>query len=64
MYSRNYLYIAFIYVFRLLTDEKITNMSELQNAIKKLHHNGPKTVAISSTDLSDKLTAIVSTTKG
>ncbi|KAG5317571.1 PDXK kinase, partial [Pseudoatta argentina] len=44
----------------LLTDEKITNMSELQNAIKKLHRNGPKTVAISSTDLSEKLTAVVS----
>ncbi|XP_011873022.1 PREDICTED: pyridoxal kinase [Vollenhovia emeryi] len=47
----------------LLTNEKVTNMSELQNAIKKLHQNGPKTVAVSSTELSDKLTAIVSTAK-
>lgn len=39
-------------------------MSELQNAIKKLHQKGPKTVAVSSTELSDKLTAIVSTAKG
>jgi len=47
----------------LLTGVKVTNMSELQNAIKKLHQNGPKTVAVSSTELSDKLTAIVSTAK-
>lgn len=47
----------------LLTDEKVTTINELQNAIKKLHHNGPKTVAVSSTDFSDKLTAVVSTTK-
>jgi len=39
-------------------------MNELQNAIKKLHRNGPKTVAISSTDLSEKLTAVVSAAKG
>ncbi|XP_024890907.1 pyridoxal kinase [Temnothorax curvispinosus] len=47
----------------LLTDEKVTNMNELQNAIKKLHQKGPKTVAVSSTELSDKLTAVVSTAK-
>jgi len=39
-------------------------MNELQNAIKKLHRNGPKTVAISSTDLNEKLTAVVSAAKG
>lgn len=58
------IYIAFIYVFRLLTDEKVTNISELQNAIKKLHQKGPKIVAVSSTELSDKLTAVVSNAKG
>lgn len=47
----------------LLTDEKVTNMSELQNVIKKLHRNGPKSVAVSSTELSGKLTAVVSTAK-
>ncbi|XP_011169541.2 pyridoxal kinase [Solenopsis invicta] len=47
----------------LLTDNKVTNMSELQNAIKNLHKIGPKTVAVSSTELSDKLTAVVSTAK-
>ncbi|XP_011634149.1 pyridoxal kinase [Pogonomyrmex barbatus] len=47
----------------LLTDEKITNMNELQNAIKKLHQAGPKIVAISSTELNDKLTTVVSTAK-
>ncbi|XP_072765049.1 pyridoxal kinase isoform X3 [Anoplolepis gracilipes] len=48
----------------LLTGEKITNMIELQDAIKKLHQIGPKTVAVSSTELNNKLTAVVSTEKG
>lgn len=39
-------------------------MSDLQNAVKKLHEIGPKTVAVSSTELGDKLTAIFSTIKG
>jgi len=39
-------------------------MVELQNAIKKLHQIGPQTIAVSSTDLNDKLTALVSTIKG
>lgn len=47
----------------LLTNEKVTNMNELQNAIKKLHQNGPKTVAVSSIELNDKLTAVVSNAK-
>lgn len=47
-----------------MTDEKIINITELQNAIKKLHQIGPKTVAVSSTELNDKLTAVVSTEKG
>lgn len=47
----------------LLTDEKITSMTELQNAIKKLHQIGPKTVALSSSELNNKLTAVVSTEK-
>ncbi|KMQ90540.1 pyridoxal kinase-like protein [Lasius niger] len=47
----------------LLTDEKITSITELQNAIKRLHQIGPKTVAVSSTELNNKLTAVVSTEK-
>ncbi|KAL0117471.1 hypothetical protein PUN28_010354 [Cardiocondyla obscurior] len=47
----------------LLTDEKVTNMSELQKSIKKLHQNGPKTVAISSTEFSNTLITVVSTIK-
>jgi len=39
-------------------------MAELQNAIKKLHQIGPQTIAVSSTDFNDKLTALVSTVKG
>lgn len=53
-----------LFIYRLLTDEKVTNMSELQNAIKKLHLNGPKIIAVSSTELDNKLTAVVSTAKG
>ncbi|XP_012231089.1 pyridoxal kinase [Linepithema humile] len=47
----------------LLTDKKVTNMTDLQNAIKKVHEIGPQTIAVSSTDFSDKLTALVSTVK-
>lgn len=54
----------FIYFFRLLTDQKVTNMTELQSAIKTLHQIGPQIVAVSSTELDDKLTAIVSAVKG
>ncbi|EZA59105.1 Pyridoxal kinase [Ooceraea biroi] len=38
------------YELELLTDQKVSNMTELQNAIKKLHQIGPQTVAVSSTD--------------
>lgn len=47
----------------LLTDDKVTNITELQIAIKKLHQSGPKTVAVSSAEINNKLTAIVSTEK-
>ncbi|XP_029045685.1 pyridoxal kinase [Osmia bicornis bicornis] len=47
----------------LLSNTKINTMSDLQNAVKKLHEIGPKTVAVSSTELGDKLTAIFSTIK-
>ncbi|XP_014479960.1 PREDICTED: pyridoxal kinase [Dinoponera quadriceps] len=47
----------------LLTDKKITSMSELQNALKELHQIGPQTIAVSSTELNSKLTAVVSATK-
>lgn len=47
----------------LLSNAKINTMSELQNALKELHKIGPKTVAVSSTEINDKLTAIVSTSK-
>lgn len=39
-------------------------MSELQDAITVLHKIGPQTVAVSSTEINDKLTAIISTNKG
>ncbi|XP_026827478.1 pyridoxal kinase [Ooceraea biroi] len=51
------------YELELLTDQKVSNMTELQNAIKKLHQIGPQTVAVSSTDFNDRLTALVSTAK-
>ncbi|EFN66949.1 Pyridoxal kinase [Camponotus floridanus] len=47
----------------LLTDDKVTNITELQNAIKKLHQSGPETVAVSSIEINNKLTAVVSTEK-
>ncbi|XP_020278168.1 pyridoxal kinase [Pseudomyrmex gracilis] len=47
----------------LLTNQKVTNMIELKSAIKKLHQIGPQTVAVSSTEIDSKLTAVVSTTK-
>ncbi|KOX67899.1 Pyridoxal kinase [Melipona quadrifasciata] len=47
----------------LLSNAKINTMSELQNALKELHKIGPQTVAVSSTEINDKLTAIVSTSK-
>ncbi|KAK9299317.1 hypothetical protein QLX08_007664 [Tetragonisca angustula] len=47
----------------LLSNTKINTMSELQNALKELHKIGPQTVAVSSTEINDKLTAIVSTSK-
>ncbi|KAF3430144.1 hypothetical protein E2986_02491 [Frieseomelitta varia] len=47
----------------LLSNTKINTMSELQNALKELHKIGPQTVAVSSTEMNDKLTAIVSTSK-
>lgn len=39
-------------------------MSELQDAVTVLHKIGPQTVAVSSTEINDKLTAIISTNKG
>ncbi|XP_050464771.1 pyridoxal kinase [Cataglyphis hispanica] len=44
----------------LLTNEKITNMTELQNVIKKLHQIGPNIIAVSSTEFNNKLTTVVS----
>ncbi|XP_076247220.1 pyridoxal kinase isoform X2 [Calliopsis andreniformis] len=47
----------------LLTGIKVSTVSELQNAIKELHKIGPQTVAVSSTEIDDKLTAVFSTIK-
>ncbi|XP_025158237.1 pyridoxal kinase isoform X2 [Harpegnathos saltator] len=47
----------------LLTDKNITNMDELQSVLKELHATGPQTIAVSSTELNNKLTAVVSTAK-
>ncbi|XP_006625018.1 pyridoxal kinase [Apis dorsata] len=47
----------------LLSNIKINTMSDLENAIKKVHKMGPQTVAVSSTELDNKLTTIISTNK-
>lgn len=47
----------------LLSNIKINTLSELKNAVKEVHKIGPQTVAVSSTEINDKLTAIVSTKK-
>ncbi|XP_033193438.1 pyridoxal kinase isoform X2 [Bombus vancouverensis nearcticus] len=47
----------------LLSNIKINTMSELQDAVTVLHKIGPQTVAVSSTEINDKLTAIISTNK-
>lgn len=48
-----------------MIDKTITNMNEVQDALKKLHQIGPQTIAISSTELNNsKLTTVVSATKG
>lgn len=39
-------------------------MSELKEAIKVLHSKGPKIVAVSSTDIENKLTSVTSVSKG
>lgn len=39
-------------------------MQDLQNAVKQLHKIGPQTVAVSSAEIGDKLTAIFSKNKG
>lgn len=53
-----------IICLRLLTGKKIGTFDELKDAIKELHKMGPQTVAVSSTDIDEKLTSIVSTAKG
>ena len=50
--------------FRLLTGMSVKTMSDLKEAIQILHSKGPKTVAVSSTDINDKLTSIKSTSAG
>lgn len=47
----------------LLSDMNTGTMSELQNAIRKVHKIGPQTVAVSSTEIGDKLTTVISTKK-
>ena len=39
-------------------------MDDMKNGINDLHKLGPKIVAISSTDIDDKLTSVVSNVKG
>ena len=43
---------------------KICTMDDMKNGINDLHKLGPKIVAISSTDIDDKLTSVVSNVKG
>lgn len=59
-----HIYKLISYYFRLLSNIKINTTSDLENAIKKVHKMGPQTVAISSTELNNKLTTIISTNKG
>ncbi|XP_076183301.1 pyridoxal kinase [Ptiloglossa arizonensis] len=47
----------------LLSDTKISTISELKSALKQLHKLGPQIVAISSTEIDNKLTATLSTIK-
>ncbi|XP_043266878.1 pyridoxal kinase [Venturia canescens] len=47
----------------LLTNVKISSMEDLKKAIEVLHIMGPKIIAVSSTDLNNKLTAVVSNVK-
>ncbi|XP_014238929.1 pyridoxal kinase [Trichogramma pretiosum] len=47
-----------------LLGKKINSMEELRQSIKELHSLGPKTIAVSSTDIDDKLTSILSTEDG
>lgn len=51
------------YEIELLTGIKISTVSELQSAIEEIHKIGPETIAVSSTEIGDKLTAIFSTVK-
>ena len=54
----------FINCLRLLLEKKINTVSELKDAVQELHKLGPQTVAVSSTDIDEKLTSVVSTAKG
>ncbi|KAJ8673649.1 hypothetical protein QAD02_004911 [Eretmocerus hayati] len=47
----------------LLLGERISTMSDLKSSIKEIHELGPKTIAVSSSDIDEKLTSIVSTSK-
>ncbi|XP_063974512.1 pyridoxal kinase isoform X2 [Diachasmimorpha longicaudata] len=44
----------------LLTNENIETMEDVKRAIKKLHHLGPKIVAITSIELNNKLISVIS----
>lgn len=47
----------------LLTDKKVNSIVELQTAIKSLHEAGPQIVAVSSSEIDNKLTAVISSLK-
>ncbi|XP_076662279.1 pyridoxal kinase isoform X2 [Halictus rubicundus] len=51
------------YELELLTDIKTNTIEEVRTAIKVLHKEGPHTVAVSSAEIGNKLTAICSTVK-
>lgn len=44
----------------LLVDQKISSLNDVKEAILKLHGKGPKTVVVSSTEIDNKLEALVS----
>lgn len=53
-----------MFVFRLLVDQKIASLNDVKEAILKLHGKGPKTVVVSSTEIDNKLEALVSNSTG
>lgn len=48
----------------MLTDKSVNSLDDLQNVIKDLHKMGPQTVAVSSAEMNNKMSAVISSLKG